>query len=340
MLTACVDCGRDDRKVDRRGLCPACYQRRWKADTLPPLPPREHVYGKPIAVTRWGHGTYNCYNFERCRCEPCTRASTERKRDQARRRSARAWSGEPDSWVDGDIVRGHLHRLADAGIGYKTVADAAGLSASTLTSILYGRHRADPTHPEHRPPRRRVARATAEAVLAVQVDPNLGAIVDATGTRRRIQALAVVGWTHAQIAATINVSPSNLSSMLDRGCVRRSTADAVRQAYETMWRGPVIFTPGQRRARTRAERAGWAPPMAWDDETMDDPSAQPQIGDDITASDARAANVRELLDFGEHPDAVLVRIGMKRSSFDKWAHRVAPDLIELMAEARAIRAGA
>ena len=50
--------------------------------------------------------------------------------------------------------------------------------------------------------------------------------------------------------------------------------------------------PGAERARSTAKRKGWAPPMAWDDDTIDDPQAKP-VG--LRTRKARKAIDREEL---------------------------------------------
>ena len=57
-----------------------------------------------------------------------------------------------------------------------------------------------------------------------------------------------------------------------------ATAQLVRELYDEL----AMVTGPSQRARTLAAKHGWAPPLAWDDETIDDPAARPH-GVDTTA---------------------------------------------------------
>lgn len=70
----------------------------------------------------------------------------------------------------------------------------------------------------------------------------------------------------------------------------------------------------------RSARAGWAPPMAWDDETIDDPAASPANGMDRK----RGVDLDEWLHLvrsGEHPDRAARRCGVSLNTVEVAAHR-------------------
>ncbi|WP_329123945.1 hypothetical protein [Streptomyces sp. NBC_01353] len=48
--------------------------------------------------------------------------------------------------------------------------------------------------------------------------------------------------------------------------------DGIRAAYEAL----SMRTGTSAKTRLRAQRSGWAPPLAWDDDTIDDPHGVPQ----------------------------------------------------------------
>lgn len=67
-----------------------------------------------------------------------------------------------------------------------------------------------------------------------------------------------------------------------------STRDAVRRLYDELsW-----TVPPPSRIRSRAQRMAaarrWAPPLAWDDETIDDPKARPDRGTSLTLLEGKA----------------------------------------------------
>lgn len=81
--------------------------------------------------------------------------------------------------------------------------------------------------------------------------------IDATGTRRRIQALARLGWP----SDAIGLPRQQVWHLTQQKYVLRATAEAVAEVYErlSMSLGPSVVT------RIRAERKGWPPPLAWND---------------------------------------------------------------------------
>jgi hypothetical protein len=96
--------------------------------------------------------------------------------------------------------------------------------------------------------------------------------VPRTGTRRRLQALAAIGWTSTDLAVRLGVDRTAVSeNMRYEGPVLVTTAARTRALYDEL-----SMTPGPSAiARARALAKGWAPPLAWDDDTIDDPKAKP-----------------------------------------------------------------
>ena len=243
------------------------------------------------------HGTHACYVLDRCRCLPCSVANAAY--EEARKR-AKVY-GAPPPYVDAEPARAHLRALSAAGVGWKRVAMQAGLPGSTVYPLLYGKGAG-------KPPRARARKTTVDAILAVPM-PTLdrlggGAVVDSTGTTRRLRALAVLGWSAAQLAARGNLDPQVVRAMMrgDRATTAR-TALAVRALYEDLW--DQAPTPGTSatRARAHAARQGWAPPLAWDDDTIDLPDASP--------ADPHDASDDELV-----PDEVLVARAVEGTATD------------------------
>ena len=99
-----------------------------------------------------------------------------------------------------------------------------------------------------------------------------------TGTRRRLQALAAIGWNSDALAEITGIHPKQIqeytSANTRRAFVYLSTARTVADAYNklSMTHGPSHITAG------RAKAKGWAPPLAWDDDDLDNPNAKPKYG--------------------------------------------------------------
>lgn len=94
------------------------------------------------------------------------------------------------------------------------------------------------------------------------------------GTRRRIRALTAIGWPYQELAVRLGVTWSGASQLARRPestPVTPRIRDAIAALYEelSMVPGPSL------RARTWAAKRNWAPPLAWDDDTIDDPEARP-----------------------------------------------------------------
>ena len=100
--------------------------------------------------------------------------------------------------------------------------------------------------------------------------------LESTGVSRRLRALVALGYSQSEFARQLDVDPSRVSKLTIgyRVSVNAATAAAVTALYDRL-----SMTPGpSRAARDFAHRRGWMPPLAWDDETIDDPLAVPDAG--------------------------------------------------------------
>ena len=122
---------------------------------------------------------------------------------------------------------------------------------------------------------------------------------DAAGTRRRLQALVRGGWSLGLMSARLGCTRQVLRLTLHRSeRVTAATAGAVRELYDELWdQPPPEGTRFEKRAATMARRyareRGWVPPLAWDDDEIDDPAAVPAPGwCPVPADLAAAAAIR------------------------------------------------
>jgi hypothetical protein len=207
-----------------------------------------------------------------CRCEACTAAN----RRAAGQRDRQIIYGRWQPYVDAGPAREHLQALSAAGVGWKRAAELAGVSTGAVSKLLYG-------GPADRPPTRRIRPETAAAILAVrpaagQLAPS--ALTGSTGTRRRLQALVATGWSQARLARELGLTGANFGAMMRRDQVTAGTARAVSELYDRLWNQlPPEQDQRTRIAASRARRyaaaRGWAPPLAWDDDVIDDPRGRP-----------------------------------------------------------------
>jgi hypothetical protein len=226
------------------------------------------------------HGTRAAYVRDQCRCPKCTAANTAASHQMHRERTYGRW--EP--YVDAAPARQHNQMLRAAGIGVDQIAKLAALSSSHVRGLIY-------PSSDGQPPFQKVRRETAGRILAVPADASSRAAnshVDATGTRRRLQALVAVGWAQAWLARELRRSPANLRRSMTSESVTARTAQLVNQMYERLWDAPPPRqTTAQRTAsdaaRAHAAQHSWPPPLAWDDIDEDfdvDPNQPDTSGDD------------------------------------------------------------
>src|SRR5699024_4387276 len=149
------------------------------------------------------HGTRAAYVTDKCRCASCREAN---RVVQARARRQRAY-GNP-AYVDATPVREHVRNLQARGMGWRRIAKTAGISPSVVNKLLYG----SPTRGMG--PSKRVRQRTARALLAVRIDHAPGTRVDATGTRRRLQALAFMGWSINSLASRLGCDRQKIDALL------------------------------------------------------------------------------------------------------------------------------
>lgn len=237
------------------------------------------------------HGTYTMYVVHQCRCDHCREATSE----HARQRRKNQLYGRYHL-TDAEPARRHVRALMSAGMGWKRVAKAAGITSSTLYPLLYGRGGNDP-----RPPRKQISKALEAKLLAVTPDLAAGSCVDNLGSVRRLQALAAIGWSQHRLAQIFGMFPGNFGKVIhgERGSIRLSTAKQIEVFFDENWDAPPVAETrfeqaGITRAKREAAAKGWVTAAAWDD--IDDPTEEPKanIVSEITGS--RVASTLEKLD--------------------------------------------
>jgi hypothetical protein len=198
-------------------------------------------------------------------------------REYVRWRSRQIAYGRWQPWADAGPVREHVQRLRQAGASYDAIARAAGISVMTVHRLLHG------CPPHGRPAPERISAAQAHRLLAVAPGRMCTGRRSAAGSRHRLRALVAIGHAPAALARQIGVPPHQVHRILggDTRTVSPATDAAVRRVYDRLWNQlPPVRTGRERAAaaaaRRRAERQGWPPPMALDDDRIDDPSYRPR----------------------------------------------------------------
>lgn len=152
-------------------------------------------------------------------------------------------------------------------VSLATAAELSGSGAATLSALHYAQH---PRFSEW------VHITTQSAVFGMRFDLDqfaAEALVTSVGTARRLEALAVLGWSWPLLERGLGLPRQTLMFRRARPRVRAEYARQVRDLYDelSMRRGPSAH------AARRAAAKGWLPPLAWDDEDLEDPRVPPAM---------------------------------------------------------------
>ncbi|WP_225840269.1 hypothetical protein [Streptomyces sp. NK08204] len=241
------------------------------------------------------HGAYSRYISHGCRCQACRDAGRTYRRllgydrvNGVRRR------------IDNTQTRIHAEQLVARGWTHAQIAAAAGLSNGSIHDVLAARYKT-------------ISRHAAEAILSVRLDqtpPIPRGLVNAAGTRRRLQALMVLGHTLPDIARRVGVGVSSLQQTVDGRWVmiRSGTATKVARVYRQL---SLVSAPPSRsaeQARNQAMERGWYGPMAWAD--IDDPACQPDPQEPTAPRHLHADDIAELAARGLDDVEIGRRLGV------------------------------
>lgn len=161
---------------------------------------------------------------------------------------------------DATTARRHIDALRRLGWTWQGIADNAGLSTWVAHNVDRGRTR-------------RLLPESEAALLRVPLI-EFGSLrgVDHCGSRRRLQALMWLGWSAGDIASRIGYRRSTVyNAATERGGISVRFAQSIAALYEQ-----ISHLPGpSKQTATKARRRGYAPPLAWDDEKIDNPRCRP-----------------------------------------------------------------
>lgn len=191
-----------------------------------------------------------------CLCATCVEGA---RRIWKADRIRRSRGGSPP--VAAGPARQHVRMLLKSGRTTESIARETKLSPTTVWGVHSGR--LDP-----------ILQATAAKLLDVRPSVDDKALVDSTGAVRRLRALVVMGHKQETLAAEVGCSYTRISDLThERFPQITAVLDReIRAAYEKLW---MMLGPSEH-GRSRARRYGWYGPLAWDDDTIDDPRAVPQ----------------------------------------------------------------
>lgn len=92
------------------------------------------------------------------------------------------------------------------------------------------------------------------------------------GIERRLRALAAIGWGAGELAPLLGVDRRTVERHLHQGGVASAATQA---AVEDLYERLCMTVGPSRLAAARARSYNWAPPLAWDEDAIDVPTAAP-----------------------------------------------------------------
>jgi hypothetical protein len=210
----------------------------------------------------------NCY-LRGCREAACIAVSTrysKRLRLEHQRGQYRM--------TDATQARRHIKRLMAAHWTQVQISEASGVPSANIHKLYVGAQS-------------KIANWRAAAILDVTIGPpppNPGR-VDATGSRRRLQALRVIGHRRYDLAARLGLTPDRIKHITSGHTrwIDPAEAASIARLYRRL---SVVAGPSKQTASI-ARNKGWHGPLAWDD--IDNPKSRPLTGgrDSLGASRKR-----------------------------------------------------
>jgi transcriptional regulator with XRE-family HTH domain len=222
----------------------------------------------------------------------------------------------------------HLRDLAANDMSHAQIAASAGVAQSTVSDLIAGR-----TSP--------LSKNATKLLQVRRTDRTDTCMVSAVGAKRRLQALYWMRHPSRVVASETGLHEDTILGMA-RGRYDRTTAarvQRVRDAYDrlAMRHGSSEF------ARRFAVENGWHGPLAWDDDTIDDPNAVPQtdaapagytegedvaarflMGESVVLDDAgRREVITHLMEWTQHtPAEIADRLEMSPDAVSRSWERI------------------
>jgi hypothetical protein len=198
-------------------------------------------------------------------------------------------------YVPAERAREHVQALRTLGWTYVQIAERAGTSTWVPHRAATGQTRW-------------LWMDREAALLSVPLEPRASHRgVESTGTRRRVQALAWMGWPCREVASRADTTQRSLATLiLPHRRISFALAQRVADVYADLsgTRGPSKTAAG------KARGAGFAPPLAWDEDTIDDPAAVPNFGEVERGAVVVDEEAKHLLGFGISRHEVARRLSV------------------------------
>lgn len=209
----------------------------------------------------------------------------------------------------------HIAMLMACGMSQRRIAAAAGVNCATVRQIHKGAYKT-------------VRAGTMDKLLSVtEQDAARPAqstgYVPSIGSGRRLRALVAIGHSIDVLSARAGISDVSLRAIANGavGPIRMNTAKRIAAVFDVL---QMVVLPPSRSAtfsRSRAEKNGWHPPFAWDEETIDDPDAEP-LNPRRSQRAEWEDTYQELLGMGLTEGRIAERLGVSRESLMQRLRRL------------------
>ncbi len=210
----------------------------------------------------------------------------------------------------------HIARLRAAGCSLQQVADDSGIHLDSVSLIARGQ-------------RLSISRNTEYMLLHVPIPEGFIQApsrrqgkqrIPNVGTRRRLQALAVHGYTLEHLASELGVTVTPVAAWIQKDYVAPESARRVAELFDRL---QMVPGPSQRASKVALGK-GWAPPFAWDEDSIDDPDASPAKAQRSAVKPHGwwHAEFWELRDMGITDLGLIAdRIGLERKTVERQVFR-------------------
>jgi transcriptional regulator with XRE-family HTH domain len=211
-------------------------------------------------MTAHEHGTDLCYTTNHCRRDECRQAHNKAARD---RRRQQAYGRYNRNKRPATKTLNHINTLRAQGITLKQIHRNTGVAMITLGEITLGK-------------RNTIQATTENRILKYNPGPEHAsphASIDSTGTARRLQALQYNGWSQNQLAQHLGVQVAHVWKLSHQKTgATILIAKRVNTLYDELWDKHPAPGMSATIARNTARRNGWLPPLAWDEDHIDNPN--------------------------------------------------------------------
>lgn len=140
-----------------------------------------------------------------------------------------------------------------------------------------------------------------------------------------------IGWRHSDLTPLAGFNTGTMNHQVG-DWISQEKHDAMKRVYEQLWN---TEGPATAKSLTRVARAGYLPPMAWDDDSIDDPHHMPVLELDGGKREMNKATLFEEVEFlsrtGANRGEIAKRLGTTWNSLERRLDRFQRrDLIRLI----------